>query len=310
MNRQDIELSCESPSCKGPPAPTDSHDDDKAGDHYAAIGSNRGVTETMTKTMAAVLAAIIELFLVLVPGRRKSAVRARLYARMKPILPVAVGEHSFQLVVPDRHSLYWVTHAPQAEADTNAWIASFSPEDVLFDVGANVGFYALLAARCGARRVYAFEPNPLTYAALVQNIFVNRLESVIVPLNLAVADNTGLITFGMSSLDVGTVGNEIGHGNYQLNLPAFSLDDFSRMPGVGGPSHLKIDVDGLEAAILRGADQLLGNPGLKSLLLEINDANQSESRWMLDYLAQHGLYEVPPPVAAKGLNKFFRRNAA
>lgn len=264
----------------------------------------------MTKTIAAILAAVIEILLVAIPGRRKSAVRARLYARLKPVMAVTVGGHSFRLVVPDRHSLYWVTHAPQAEADTNAWIQSFDSEDVLFDVGANVGFYALLAAQCGVRRVYAFEPNPLTYAALVQNIFVNRLETAIVPLNLAVADSTRLITFGMSSLDVGTVGNEIGQGTYQLSLPAYSLNDFSRLPGIGCPNHLKIDVDGLEAAILRGADCLLGDPALKSLLLEINDANHGESRWMLDYLAQHGLHEIPPPAAANGFNKFFRRNAA
>lgn len=261
----------------------------------------------MTKSVAAVLACIVEALLFLLPGRRRAAVRARLYARLKPVMPVQVDDHTLRLVVPDRHSLYWVIHAPQAELDTNAWIRSFGRDDVLFDVGANVGFYTLLAAKSGVRRVYAFEPNPLTYAALVQNVFVNRLESVVVPLNLAVADNSGLVTFGMSSLDVGTVGNEIGHGTYELSLPAFSLDAFVRMPGIDSPSHLKIDVDGLEAAILKGADTLLGNPALKSLLLEINDANKGESRWMLDYLAAHGLHEVAPPAAGKGFNKFFRR---
>jgi|AGTN01.1.fsa_nt_gi methyltransferase, FkbM family len=264
----------------------------------------------MTKIAAALLAGSVEMFLALLPGRRRAAVRARLYARLKPFMAVTVGGHALRLLVPDRSSLYWATRGPQAEPDTNAWIASFGRDDVLFDVGANVGFYSLLAAAQGVRRVYAFEPNPLSHAALVENIFANRFEETVVPLNVAVAERMDMATFGLSSLEVGTVGNEIGGGAYQLTVPAFSLDGFIRVMGIGAVTRLKIDVDGLEAAILKGSAELLGHPGLKSVLVEINDANASESGWMLAYLGGFGFREVPPPVSTGSKNKFFRRDGA
>jgi FkbM family methyltransferase len=65
--------------------------------------------------------------------------------------------------------------------------------DVVFDVGANVGSFALYAALSGAKKVYAFEPSVEAFQTLSKNIQVNRLETTIIPLNKAVSDRSGEI---------------------------------------------------------------------------------------------------------------------
>ena len=92
------------------------------------------------------------------------------------------------------------------EPETVAWIEeTFRPGDVLYDVGANVGAYSFLALRHagGDCLVYAFEPTFSTYAALARNVILNGAEGVVVPLNVALASETGLAPMSFSSIRAG-----------------------------------------------------------------------------------------------------------
>lgn len=63
------------------------------------------------------------------------------------------------------------------------------PKDsIVLDIGSNIGTYALYAGLNGARKVYAFEPNPEAFSTLVKNIEKNDLSDIIIPLNLGVSD--------------------------------------------------------------------------------------------------------------------------
>jgi len=80
------------------------------------------------------------------------------------------------------------------EPETLEWIERFfRSEDVIYDIGANVGLYSLFAAkhlnsRC---KVYAFEPEALNYAKLNINIYINGLSGTIVPCCLGACRATG-----------------------------------------------------------------------------------------------------------------------
>jgi FkbM family methyltransferase len=61
----------------------------------------------------------------------------------------------------------------------------------IIDIGANIGVFSLYAARNGACRIFAYEPNSESFQRLLQNIQANRLENVIAPFQLAVTDRNG-----------------------------------------------------------------------------------------------------------------------
>ena len=87
--------------------------------------------------------------------------------------------------------------ACRKEPETVEWIENvLEPEEVLFDIGANVGAYALVAwaATGGTAMVVAFEPSVLNFANLVENTRLNDCRGRVVPLPVALGDSTRLDT--------------------------------------------------------------------------------------------------------------------
>jgi hypothetical protein len=69
---------------------------------------------------------------------------------------------------------------------------------------------------------------------------------------------------------------------------SFRVDDLLPEFHIPQPNHIKIDVDGTELSVLKGADQTLSNPALKSLLLELDEGREGTSQ-TLEYLRSKGL---------------------
>ena len=168
------------------------------------------------------------------------------------------------------------------EPDTLAWIdAFFRPGEVIYDVGANIGQYSLYAAKRlgGHCKVLAFEPEALNYAKLNRNIVLNGLAGTVVPYCLAVTDRTGLDVFYVKTFAPGaalhalhrpvTQGEEAFSPQNQQGMMGVSLDDLVGRFGLPAPRHIKIDVDGIEAAIIRGAEQTMRSPTLRTALVEV-----------------------------------------
>lgn len=148
------------------------------------------------------------------------------------------------------------------------------PGDVVYDVGANVGYFTIMTARLVGTEghVYAFEPVPDNAAAVRHNVALNQMKQVTV-LPYAVSDEMGegklLLAHysGGSSLDtVGTPPDLKG----ELMVPLTTLDMFVSQQDVPQPSFVKIDVEGAEINVLRGMTWLLKNAG-PTLLYEIDD---------------------------------------
>lgn len=170
--------------------------------------------------------------------------------------------------------------ASKKEPWTVSWIEGARAGDILFDVGANVGAYSLIAARQPAKiRVFAFEPSFENYAALCRNVAHNRCESLVTPLPIALGARTGIDTFNYYALDPGSALHTLGASidyrgqpfepKLRQQVVSMSLDDAVRVLGLPLPSHLKIDVDGTEMDVLQGAARTLSDPFFRSLLIEI-----------------------------------------
>ena len=176
------------------------------------------------------------------------------------------------------------------EPDTVEWVETFlKPGDVLFDVGANVGAYSLVAAKFfgGGVRVYAFEPAFLNYTQLCKNVYLNGCQGSVIPLPVALSDKTALGVFNYHNLIPGgalhTLGAAIDHKG-EAFVPAFTqhmlsyrLDDLIDQFGLPTPTHIKIDVDGIELEVLEGARATLSNPSLRSVIVEL-EAGEGERR--------------------------------
>lgn len=135
--------------------------------------------------------------------------------------------------------------------------------DVAWDVGANIGVYSLALARLvGAHGcVYAFEPNPLCLYFLRANLHENALRNTtIVPLALSDSE-TPLdfsVNFGNCHLGLGATsvfhGSKVGH---HFSAAAAPGDGLAAGLGLRAPQLLKIDVEGGEAAVLRGLQETI-----------------------------------------------------
>jgi FkbM family methyltransferase len=176
-------------------------------------------------------------------------------------------------------------HSCSKEPWTVAWIERvMAPGQVVYDIGANIGAYSLIAARRVAPggRVYACEPGYATFAHLCDNVVLNGYESTITPLSIALSGSTGMVPFAYQKLYPGHARHggleagslaEDGPPVYQQPVPAMRLDDMVRTFGLAPPDHVKVDVDGAELGVLEGAAMTLAHPGLKTVLLEVDDRN-------------------------------------
>ena len=133
------------------------------------------------------------------------------------------------------------------------------PGMVVLDIGANIGYFTLLAApRVGPQgKVYAFEPDPRNYQFLLHNIKVNKCRTNVVPIPKAVAHQAGVLPFFLSGGDpsVSSLWRKKGAGSI-LEVECTTLDEI-----LGNqPVHvIKMDIEGGEVHALKGMEQTLFN---------------------------------------------------
>lgn len=178
-------------------------------------------------------------------------------------------------------SEYRVRTALTKEPDTIDWIQSFSEDDVLYDIGANIGLYSIIAAKSKGAAVYAFEPSFHNLNHLVENIQINdvRHKVCVVPCPLFQSTTFDKFTLsepfaGSAIANFATGLDQSGDGisnEYGYNTLGISLDDLVETSGIQLPTKIKLDVDGIEHLILSGAKRLLNSETLSSVLVEVSD---------------------------------------
>lgn len=147
-------------------------------------------------------------------------------------------------------SVYFGEMEPE---QTAAMTAMIKPGDVLFDIGANVGYYSILASRLVGEngRVVAFEPLPRNVDFLERHIELNDAGNVTVQ-RLALSDKRGMSRFttGQNSA-MGHIGKD-----GELEVETVSLDEVVAELGIT-PDVIKMDVEGSEMDVFRGGEETL-----------------------------------------------------
>lgn len=129
-----------------------------------------------------------------------------------------------------------------------------STGSVVLDVGANVGFYTLLASVLvgDSGKVFAIEPLPSNPTLLKRHVALNRLKNVTV-IDGAASDRSGIASF--AQVENNCMGKLSSDGN--LVVKTFTIDDLIAQGIIAPPTIVKIDVEGAEGEVLRGAEQTL-----------------------------------------------------
>ncbi|HEX5448840.1 MAG TPA: FkbM family methyltransferase [Gaiellaceae bacterium] len=162
--------------------------------------------------------------------------------------------------------------------------------DVLYDIGANVGDYALIAAAIGgpATKVVAIEPGYATYASLCENVQLNDLGDKVIPLPIVLGEAVRLGSLSYRDTSAGGAMHTMdgSGGAYDQPVLVFPLDELPSRFGLPGPTLIKLDVDGAEAAVLAGGAETLRRPELRSVLIEIEEDRADE---VLGHVERAGL---------------------
>ena len=135
------------------------------------------------------------------------------------------------------------------------------PGMIFYDIGANIGFFTMIAARLveGEGKVFAFEPEVEAVCRLKENAARNGLTNISV-VDAAVWSRTGCVSFHRcdprSSTDRG-LGRVVVSGTREntILVPSVALDDF--VATALAPDFIKCDVEGAEVEVFRGASNLL-----------------------------------------------------
>jgi FkbM family methyltransferase len=171
------------------------------------------------------------------------------------------------------------------EPGTIAWLKqTLRPDDIFFDIGANIGVYSIFAAReVGAGSVYAFEPHVANAASLLHNVVANDLAGKVHVVTAPLSNQDGFGAFHYHSLEPSRSHSQFGPA--VLDGESFAavaaelkygcrLDSLVESGVLPAPTIVKIDVDGIEAEILAGMKALLASPNApRSIQVEITKDN-------------------------------------
>jgi FkbM family methyltransferase len=172
------------------------------------------------------------------------------------------------------------------------------PGDFVLDVGANFGIYSVLAAGIvgSTGRVWAFEPSSGTFASLQHNISANHLVNVLAHhVALSDADGEGMLKVSLKGRDAwNTLGASLHGSDHEFEaVRCARLDSFfaGQAPSAS-PAMFKLDVEGWEWHVLRGAEQLLARKDAPMLQVEFapaySEANGESIEMLRDEILRHG----------------------
>lgn len=208
------------------------------------------------------------------------------------------------------------------EPETLEWIDKYAPEGgVFFDIGANVGLYSIYHAKTKQGITYSFEPSVFNLKLLVKNINANNCQDKVKIISNPLTSTNSFADFNLQSTEeagaLSSFGVNYGQDGKKLNIQiaystlGFSLDyliDNQIIQDI--PSAIKIDVDGIENLILRGAVNLLSNSICRSVLIEVDDSFKELASEVEQILKTAGfllLEKRSAEVVTEGMNKTFNQ---
>lgn len=228
------------------------------------------------------------------------------YEQLNPKTTLKIGVKELIFNTPTKFTHWRVTSLFVKEPCTIEWLNEMGPENTLLDIGANVGMYSIWAAKIAGARVISLEPEAGNYYLLNKNIMDNKLDNLVNAYCIALSDKEEFCSLNIHDLRIGgsnhSAGEEVDcqlnpkESRFRQGCLTKSLDSMVEKNQIPIPTHIKIDVDGLEHKVILGSKKILRNPVVKSLLIEISP-NLDEHKEMIQTLAELGFAYSDEQVA-------------
>ena len=189
----------------------------------------------------------------------------------------------------------YFTHEPEVMA---AIVNFVKPGDLCIDAGANIGYHSLLMAKLVGEhgRILAFEPDPYCFETLKDNLALNNIDDICCPVPFALSDgNAKNVDFYLVKKKDCPGEYETGYSSFckytnvdltKIGVDVVRLDDVMQ-PEMPPVRFLKIDCEGAEDSILRGAENLLRR-GVDAVVCEFNFSILDNNMNIRKYMAALG----------------------
>ncbi len=180
---------------------------------------------------------------------------------------------------------YWEVFLEKCYENNFFLFPSFKDNLTVVDVGANVGMFSLWAAsQISNVHIYAFEPNPKIFERLKYNIKANGLVNCVIAECLAICAREGSVYFKQSEATLTSKVVEYSEPGI-IKVPVISLDKWVRQQNIESVDFLKIDTEGYEMEVFKGAQEIALNI-VRNLVVECHKPNYPAE--IKAFLAKYG----------------------
>ncbi|MDC0951444.1 FkbM family methyltransferase [Candidatus Pelagibacter sp.] len=239
---------------------------------------------------------------------------------------IIVNNQNISFFVPSTLSNWRIDNFFTKEPETLNWIDNFkiqnSEKIIFWDIGANIGQYSIYAAlKFKDIEIISFEPSTSNTRILSRNISLNQLYDKINIFPLALSDKENVIASfnetmfkeggSMTNFESNTdyVGNKLLDDKIKnrYNIFGTSIDSLITNKIIDVPNYIKIDVDGIEHLVLNGAKNLLKNPNLKELSIEMNPDFSDQYNFIDEIMKDNGFKKISS-TNARLINSKYKRH--
>lgn len=176
---------------------------------------------------------------------------------------------------------------------------------VIFDVGANIGSYSkqILLSGVSVEKIYAFEPHVITYQKLIENVADHPIQAV----NLGLSDNIGVSTLYDRASSNGSSHASLSSAIFSevhceeaesTQIQLTTVDEFSKLSQIECIDLLKIDVEGYEINVLRGAEKMIKAGNVRFIQFEFTQLNSTIGVFFKDFYdllgSRYAIYRLLP----------------
>lgn len=176
--------------------------------------------------------------------------------------------------------------------------------DIVMDIGANIGYYALMEARIVGEmgKIYAYEPVPNNVELLKKNIEVNHYENIEV-FSTALGDRDGTSEIHLSEQSNWHSMSDLLTSDKVNKMPVEVLTVDKALENKDFPNFIRMDVEGYEIKIIRGMESTLKNSKLRRLFIELHPSlmKRHELVELLTTLKRHN-FEIEMMAMTVGLS--------
>lgn len=141
-------------------------------------------------------------------------------------------------------------------------------KDLFIDIGANIGSYTILASGVCRTEAISIEPSSITFQHLTRNIKLNKLDAKVKALNIGLGAEKSILRFTKSLDTINHIATTYDQASDTEEVVIEALDTI--IGNIDQALLLKIDVEGFETEVIKGAQAALRNNNLKAIIIELN----------------------------------------